>query len=310
MGRPASHYKVASKNDLTHRQREVLDLIVRGKTNGEIAEELGITLDGAKWHVSEILARLGVNSREEAAEWYREQGRRRLPRPPLRGFLSGWLVKVGAGAGVAAVAGVGVVAVFSGGDEAVPAAPSADADICMPSDLVVESRQYPYVDGSLILETTFHPRVECHLYGRTVTTLFRARQYLESAEVEGDRLTMQIDERLSVGEAHTVASRWSNWCEPDAELSYNQRYFANRYPEFVYGGGGADLVVAVPQCTDQSSASLLDTWDRTRAIGQGTRTLQGIAVQMTSSRPGWRRGPEPIGHNSTASSFARPGIAS
>lgn len=52
---------------LTTRQREVLALLQRGLTNEEIARELGITLDGAKWHVSEIIARLGVRDRYEAA---------------------------------------------------------------------------------------------------------------------------------------------------------------------------------------------------------------------------------------------------
>ena len=57
----------------TNRQREVLDLLARGLTNGQIAEALGISLDGAKWHVSEIIARLGVDTREEAAEYWRKQ---------------------------------------------------------------------------------------------------------------------------------------------------------------------------------------------------------------------------------------------
>lgn len=59
---------------LTDRQREVLDLIAQGLTNGQIAERLGFSLDGAKWHVSEIISRLGVRNREEAAQVWRSQG--------------------------------------------------------------------------------------------------------------------------------------------------------------------------------------------------------------------------------------------
>src|SRR5258708_5157680 len=52
---------------LTPREREVAELLRRGLTNEEIASALGITLDGAKYHVSQILSKLGVHSREEAA---------------------------------------------------------------------------------------------------------------------------------------------------------------------------------------------------------------------------------------------------
>ncbi len=44
----------------------MLDLVQR-LTNEEIAARLGTSLDGAKYHVSQILSRLGVSSREEAA---------------------------------------------------------------------------------------------------------------------------------------------------------------------------------------------------------------------------------------------------
>jgi DNA-binding CsgD family transcriptional regulator len=66
------HYNTRFHDEFTPRQRAVLDLLARGYTNGQIAEELGISLDGAKYHVSEILQKLGVDSREEAAEYWRE----------------------------------------------------------------------------------------------------------------------------------------------------------------------------------------------------------------------------------------------
>jgi DNA-binding CsgD family transcriptional regulator len=52
---------------LTNREREVHDLLRHGLTNEEIAQRLGISLDGAKYHVSQILGKLGVESRAQAA---------------------------------------------------------------------------------------------------------------------------------------------------------------------------------------------------------------------------------------------------
>ena len=69
---------------LTEKQRQVLALLASGKTNAEIAERLGVSLDGAKWHVREIFSRLGVDSREEASEWWRQNRGR-------GGRLPGWL---------------------------------------------------------------------------------------------------------------------------------------------------------------------------------------------------------------------------
>ncbi len=52
---------------LTPREREVLRLVARGMSNGEIGSELFITTKTASVHVSNILAKLGVSSRTEAA---------------------------------------------------------------------------------------------------------------------------------------------------------------------------------------------------------------------------------------------------
>ncbi len=55
--------------DLTPREQEVLGLLRVGLTNEEIAHRLEITVAGAKYHVSQILSKLEVGTREEAAEW-------------------------------------------------------------------------------------------------------------------------------------------------------------------------------------------------------------------------------------------------
>src|SRR5262249_2723302 len=52
---------------LTSREREVLRLLVAGLTNQEIADRLTVSLSTARLHVSNILAKLGVSNRTEAA---------------------------------------------------------------------------------------------------------------------------------------------------------------------------------------------------------------------------------------------------
>ena len=42
--------------------------MARGMTNPEIGAELGISLDGAKYHVAELLGRLSLSTRKEIAE--------------------------------------------------------------------------------------------------------------------------------------------------------------------------------------------------------------------------------------------------
>ncbi|MGE3076631.1 MAG: response regulator transcription factor [Dehalococcoidia bacterium] len=70
----------AASLKLTKRQREVFALVADGFSNREIADRLGISLDGAKWHVSELLGRLEVENREQlAAVWPRY---RREPASP------------------------------------------------------------------------------------------------------------------------------------------------------------------------------------------------------------------------------------
>jgi DNA-binding NarL/FixJ family response regulator len=53
-------------SDLSTREREVLSLLARGRTNKEIAAELGITVATVKCHVSVILMRLQATDRTQA----------------------------------------------------------------------------------------------------------------------------------------------------------------------------------------------------------------------------------------------------
>ena len=100
---------------LTPREWEVLALLRERLSNEEIAQRLDISLAGAKYHVSEILGKLAVSSREEAAQWQQPE------RPwwtaagaPVAFFWRrasvSWLTTGIAGAFVlAAVAGIGLL---------------------------------------------------------------------------------------------------------------------------------------------------------------------------------------------------------
>ena len=69
---------------LTARQWEVLEHVREGMTNEQIARQLGISRDGAKFHVSEIITKLGVRSRREAATWRGDRDRAGAPTATLR----------------------------------------------------------------------------------------------------------------------------------------------------------------------------------------------------------------------------------
>ncbi|WP_322514155.1 response regulator transcription factor [Rhodopseudomonas palustris] len=59
----------AAESEITlgSQQKKVLALLVKGFTNSEIAERLGISLPTARYHVSAILVKLGASNRAEAA---------------------------------------------------------------------------------------------------------------------------------------------------------------------------------------------------------------------------------------------------
>ena len=150
-----SHYHTRTRFELTERQRDVLERIARGQTNRQIADALGITLDGAKFHVSEILAKLEVSTREEAADWWLEQNsvRGRFARFPLIAWLTGLprAAAIAAG-GVAvaclAVAAIAVTVIVAGGDSDTTATPTLPPATSSPTATVVAIGD-PALEGTL-----------------------------------------------------------------------------------------------------------------------------------------------------------------
>jgi DNA-binding NarL/FixJ family response regulator len=75
------HGPSASPKDLlTAREIEILLLVAQGKANKEIAAELVISERTARTHVSNILSKLGLTSRTQAALWAVREGL--APPPP------------------------------------------------------------------------------------------------------------------------------------------------------------------------------------------------------------------------------------
>ena len=57
----------AEVEQLTDREREVLELVMHGHGNKAIADRLGVTVAAVKWHLQHIYEKLHVHSRTEAA---------------------------------------------------------------------------------------------------------------------------------------------------------------------------------------------------------------------------------------------------
>ncbi|NGZ76859.1 response regulator [Saccharibacillus alkalitolerans] len=64
----------APHEDLTDREMEVLRLLAQGKSNQEIADELIIGIKTVKFHVTNLLSKLGVEDRTQAAIYAYKNG--------------------------------------------------------------------------------------------------------------------------------------------------------------------------------------------------------------------------------------------
>jgi DNA-binding NarL/FixJ family response regulator len=66
---------------LTHREQDVLEQIVRGKSNKEIGAELEISEATVKTHINSLLGKLGVTDRTQAATAAIQRGLVQLEAP-------------------------------------------------------------------------------------------------------------------------------------------------------------------------------------------------------------------------------------
>jgi DNA-binding NarL/FixJ family response regulator len=72
--RPAPVPDPAAFPELTEREREILDLVARGRSNAEITAELVLSPKTVRNHVSNVFAKLQVRDRAEAIVRAREAG--------------------------------------------------------------------------------------------------------------------------------------------------------------------------------------------------------------------------------------------
>ncbi len=72
--RPAAAREPAELSRLTPREREVLELVVRGRSNAEIARELVVAPTTVKTHFGHVLDKLGLRDRVHAVVYGYEHG--------------------------------------------------------------------------------------------------------------------------------------------------------------------------------------------------------------------------------------------
>jgi len=61
----------AEVDDLSARERQVLELVAEGLNNKDIAGRLGVSVDAVRWHLKHIYLKLHVHSRTQAALKFR-----------------------------------------------------------------------------------------------------------------------------------------------------------------------------------------------------------------------------------------------
>ena len=65
---------MANLKDLTSRELEILQLVVTGKTNKEIAFETSISIKTVEFHLERIYSKVGLRTRVMAGIWAIQNG--------------------------------------------------------------------------------------------------------------------------------------------------------------------------------------------------------------------------------------------
>ena len=65
---------MATLSDLTPREMEILQLVISGRTNKEIANEIYISTKTVEFHLDRIYTKIGVRTRLMACMWAMQQG--------------------------------------------------------------------------------------------------------------------------------------------------------------------------------------------------------------------------------------------
>lgn len=265
---PGERFEHAARFDseLSERQHEVLRLIAEGKTNAEIAEALGMTLAGAKWHVSEVLTKLALPSREAAGEYYRwRQSPRRRAARFIRGVapVAWWKYGVG-GASVAAAgtAAFGFINALHGSN---------------PEDVGPTTPGRPFMMESTFTRTTDHTAVEARRWywyeseSRMRTdigsaTVTHADAGYETGFEQGPGITTILVEQGQ----RTFSSSWS--------------YSVNPYPAYTaVAPGSAATLGPLPYSSIDEAIINLSGGDSTNSPIEsrrlGERSIAGVTVE-------------------------------
>jgi DNA-binding CsgD family transcriptional regulator len=262
----AAHYRIATRHDLTPRQREVLELIARGHTNPEIAERLGISLEGAKHHVSEILSKLDVTSREEAADWWRATRPSRVSR--YARALWPWPVLGATAAALAAVAVAFAVGrspsdQSGAGNEAETPPPLARCQEGELSYLLVPPNE---ADGAVYFRVSgTSPQAPCRAKGdvNLVPVPARVDEPVQVAIPIQRNFPPQVDTTIEPGGTDLVYLKWSNWCEGTRAIAWRPM------STLAFAGTAPFIDDSHPDCLDRSQPSTLERLDNPPLLSDG-----------------------------------------